>query len=110
MDEIRRTLSQYPIKTRVSLTGTMIVARDIAHAKLQELIDAGRPLPDYVKNHPIYYAGPAKPPAGYASGSFGPPTAGRRDSYVAPFRASSSEARRVGQEGVRTCRTRWWPR
>src|SRR3546814_1683331 len=88
MDEIRRTLSQYPIKTRVSLTGTMIVARDIAHAKLQELIDAGRPLPDYVKNHPIYYAGPAKTPEGYASGSFGPTTAGRMDSYVEPFMAA----------------------
>lgn len=85
MDEIRNTLSQYPIKTRVSLTGPMIVARDIAHAKLKELIDAGKPLPDYVKNHPIYYAGPAKTPEGYASGSFGPTTAGRMDSYVGPF-------------------------
>ena len=88
MEEIRRTLSQYPIKTRVSLTGPMIVARDIAHAKLQELIDAGKPLPDYVKNHPIYYAGPAKTPPGYASGSFGPTTAGRMDSYVEPFMAA----------------------
>ncbi|GHD63717.1 fumarate hydratase class I [Thalassobaculum fulvum] len=88
MDEIRKTLSQYPIKTRVSLTGPMIVARDIAHAKLQEMIDAGKPLPDYVKNHPIYYAGPAKTPEGYASGSFGPTTAGRMDSYVEPFMAA----------------------
>jgi len=88
MDEIRKTLSQYPIKTRVSLTGPMIVARDIAHAKLQELIDAGKPLPDYVKNHPIYYAGPAKTPQGYASGAFGPTTAGRMDSYVEPFMAA----------------------
>jgi fumarate hydratase class I len=88
MDEIRKTLSQYPIKTRVSLSGPMIVARDIAHAKLQEMIDAGKPLPDYVKNHPIYYAGPAKTPAGYASGSFGPTTAGRMDSYVEPFMAN----------------------
>jgi fumarate hydratase, class I len=88
MEEIRRTLSQFPIKTRVSLSGPMIVARDIAHAKLQELIDAGKPLPDYVKNHPIYYAGPAKTPAGYASGSFGPTTAGRMDSYVGPFMAA----------------------
>ncbi len=88
MEEIRRTLSQYPIKTRVSLTGPMIVARDIAHAKLQELLDAGKPLPDYVKNHPIYYAGPAKTPKGYASGSFGPTTAGRMDSYVEPFMAA----------------------
>ena len=88
MDEIRRTLSQYPIKTRVSLTGTIIVARDIAHAKLQERLDCGEGLPDYFKNHPIYYAGPAKTPDGMASGSFGPTTAGRMDSYVAPFMAA----------------------
>jgi fumarate hydratase class I len=85
MDEIRRTLSQYPIKTRLSLTGPLIVARDIAHAKLQERLDRGEGLPDYIKNHPIYYAGPAKTPAGYASGSFGPTTAGRMDSYVDSF-------------------------
>ena len=88
MDEIRRTLSQYPIKTRVSLTGTIIVARDIAHAKLQERLDRSEGLPDYFKNHPIYYAGPAKTPDGMASGSFGPTTAGRMDSYVAPFMAA----------------------
>ena len=88
MDEIRRALSQYPIKTRVSLTGTIIVARDIAHAKLQERLDRGEGLPDYFKNHPIYYAGPAKTPDGMASGSFGPTTAGRMDSYVAPFMAA----------------------
>ncbi|NQW09314.1 MAG: fumarate hydratase, partial [Alphaproteobacteria bacterium] len=88
MDVIRATLSKYPIKTRVSLTGTVIVARDIAHAKLKELLDAGKPLPDYAKNHPIYYAGPAKTPEGYASGSFGPTTAGRMDSYVEPFMAA----------------------
>ena len=88
MDEIRRTLGQYPIKTRVSLTGTIIVARDIAHAKLQERLDRGEGLPDYFKNHPIYYAGPAKTPDGMASGSFGPTTAGRMDSYVAPFMAA----------------------
>jgi fumarate hydratase class I len=87
MSEIRETLSRYPIKTRVSLTGPMIVARDIAHAKLKDLIDAGKPLPDYIKNHPIYYAGPAKTPEGYASGSFGPTTAGRMDSYVEPLMA-----------------------
>jgi fumarate hydratase class I len=75
------------VKTRVSLTGPMIVARDSAHAKLQERIDAGLGLPDYVKNHPIYYAGPAKTPAGFASGSFGPTTAGRMDSYVNNFQA-----------------------
>ena len=88
MDEIRCTLSQYPIKTRISLTGTIIVARDIAHAKLQERLDRGEGLPDYFKNHPIYYAGPAKTPDGMASGSFGPTTAGRMDSYVEPFMAA----------------------
>ncbi len=88
MDEIRRTLSQYPIKTRLSLTGALIVARDIAHAKLQERLDRGKGLPDYVKNHPIYYAGPAKTPEGYASGSFGPTTAGRMDGYVDRFMAA----------------------
>src|SRR6201993_587709 len=76
MDEIRLILSGYPIKTRLSLTGPLIVARDIAHAKLQERLDRGEGLPEYVRNHPIYYAGPAKTPEGYASGSFGPTTAG----------------------------------
>ena len=85
MDQIRKILSQYPIKTRVSLTGTLIVARDIAHAKLQERIDAGQGLPQYLKDHPVYYAGPAKTPKGMASGSFGPTTAGRMDSYVDAF-------------------------
>ena len=88
MDEIRRTLTKYPIKTRLSLTGPLVVARDIAHAKLQERLDRGEGLPDYVKNHPIYYAGPAKTPEGYASGSFGPTTAGRMDSYVDAFMAA----------------------
>jgi fumarate hydratase class I len=88
MDDIRRTLSQHPIKTRVSLSGTLIVARDIAHAKLQERINSGQGLPQYIKDHPIYYAGPAKTPEGYASGSFGPTTAGRMDSYVGPFMAA----------------------
>src|SRR2546421_48717 len=88
MNEIRRTLTQYPIKTRLSLTGPLIVARDIAHAKLQERLDLGEGLPDYVKNHPIYYAGPAKTPEGYASGSFGPPPPGRVDSYVGPVMAA----------------------
>jgi fumarate hydratase, class I len=87
MPEILAELSKYPVTTRVSLTGPMIVARDSAHAKLQERIDAGLGLPDYVKNHPIYYAGPAKTPAGFASGSFGPTTAGRMDSYVNNFQA-----------------------
>ncbi len=85
MAEIRATLSRYPIKTRLALSGPMIVARDIAHAKLKERIDRGEGLPQYAKDHPIYYAGPAKTPAGYASGSFGPTTAGRMDSYVDLF-------------------------
>jgi fumarate hydratase class I len=85
MDDIRKTLSQYPIKTRVSLSGTVIVARDIAHAKIKERLDAGEEMPEYMKNHPVYYAGPAKTPEGYASGSFGPTTAGRMDGYVELF-------------------------
>jgi fumarate hydratase class I len=85
MSEIRATLAKYPVKTRVSLTGPMVVARDIAHAKLQERLDAGHGLPDYMKNHPVYYAGPAKTPQGMATGSFGPTTAGRMDSYVEAF-------------------------
>lgn len=85
MDEILATLSKYPIKTRVSMTGTMIVARDIAHAKIRERIEAGEPMPEYMKNHSVYYAGPAKTPEGMASGSFGPTTAGRMDPYVDPF-------------------------
>jgi len=88
MDDIRKLLSQYPVKTRLSLNGTMVVARDIAHAKLKERLDAGKGLPDYIKNHPVYYAGPAKTPEGYATGSFGPTTAGRMDSYVAEFQAA----------------------
>ena len=85
MAEIRRTLSHYPVKTRVMLSGPMVVARDIAHAKLKERIDAGDGLPQYMKDYCVYYAGPAKTPAGYASGSFGPTTAGRMDSYVDLF-------------------------
>ena len=85
MAEIRAELSKYPIKTRLALSGPMIVARDIAHAKLKERIDRGEGLPQYAKDHPIYYAGPAKTPQGYASGSFGPTTAGRMDSYVDLF-------------------------
>jgi len=88
MDKIREVLSNYPIRTRLSLSGTLIVARDIAHAKLQELIDSGEGLPDYVRDHIIYYAGPAKTPEGYASGSFGPTTAGRMDTYVEQFQAN----------------------
>jgi fumarate hydratase, class I len=85
MKEILAQLTRYPIKTRLSLTGPMIVARDLAHAKLRERLEKGQGLPDYFKNHPVYYAGPAKTPAGYASGAFGPTTAGRMDSFVADF-------------------------
>jgi fumarate hydratase class I len=88
MEAIRAELTRYPVKTRLALTGTMVVARDIAHAKLKERLDNGRPLPDYLKNHPVYYAGPAKTPAGMATGSFGPTTAGRMDSYVEAFQAA----------------------
>ncbi|MFC4333923.1 fumarate hydratase [Salininema proteolyticum] len=88
MDEIRAELSKYPMKTRVSLSGPLVVARDIAHAKIKERLDAGEPMPDYLRDHPVYYAGPAKTPEGYASGSFGPTTAGRMDSYVDQFQAA----------------------
>jgi fumarate hydratase class I len=88
MSEIRDTLSKYPVKTRVMLSGPMVVARDIAHAKIKERLDAGEGLPQYMKDHCVYYAGPAKTPAGMASGSFGPTTAGRMDSYVAEFQAA----------------------
>ena len=88
MPEILAELSRYPVKTRVMLTGPMVVARDIAHAKIKERLDAGEPMPDYLRDHCVYYAGPAKTPAGYASGSFGPTTAGRMDSYVEQFQAA----------------------
>ncbi|NQV48446.1 MAG: fumarate hydratase [Rhodospirillaceae bacterium] len=88
MDEIRRELSKHPVKTRLRLTGTLIVARDIAHAKLKERLDGGHGLPQYFKDHPVYYAGPAKTPKGYASGAFGPTTGGRMDSYVDQFQAA----------------------
>jgi fumarate hydratase class I len=88
MAEIRSELTKHPVKTRLALTGTMVVARDIAHAKLAERLDAGEALPQYLCDHPVYYAGPAKTPEGYASGSFGPTTAGRMDSYVDRFQAA----------------------
>ena len=88
MAEIRRALSSYPVKTRLSLSGPLVVARDIAHAKIKERLDAGEPMPQYLRDHAVYYAGPAKTPAGYASGSFGPTTAGRMDSYVDQFQAA----------------------
>ncbi|MFO0603105.1 MAG: fumarate hydratase [Polyangiales bacterium] len=87
MSEVRATLSRYPIKTRLSLTGPLVVARDIAHAKLKERLDRGEGMPDYLRDHAVYYAGPAKTPEGYASGSFGPTTAGRMDSYVDLFQS-----------------------
>lgn len=87
MPEILAELSKYPIKTRLKLNGTLIVARDIAHAKIKEILDSGKPMPEYFKNHPIYYAGPAKTPEGMASGSFGPTTAGRMDVYVDEFQS-----------------------
>ncbi|MGB1058022.1 MAG: FumA C-terminus/TtdB family hydratase beta subunit, partial [Candidatus Puniceispirillaceae bacterium] len=88
MAEILATLSQHPVATRLALTGPLIVARDIAHAKLLERLNDEGKLPDYFKNHPVYYAGPAKTPKGMASGSFGPTTAGRMDSYVPTFQAA----------------------
>ena len=88
MSEVRRALSQFPVRTRLSLSGPLVVARDITHAKLKERLDAGEGLPSYVKERIIYYAGPAKTPQGFSSGSFGPTTAGRMDSYLEPFMAA----------------------
>ncbi len=87
MSEVRAELSKYPVKTRLSLTGTLVVARDLAHAKIKELLDAGKEMPEYLQKYAVYYAGPAKTPTGYASGSFGPTTAGRMDSYVDYFQS-----------------------
>ena len=88
MPEVLRTLGRHPVKTRLSLTGSLIVARDIAHAKLKERLDSGEDLPQYFKDHAVYYAGPAKTPEGMPSGSFGPTTAGRMDAYVERFQAA----------------------
>jgi len=85
MSEVREQLSKLPIRTRVSLTGSLVVARDLAHARIKAMLDRGEPMPEYLKNHAVYYAGPAKTPTGMASGSFGPTTAGRMDSYVDQF-------------------------
>ncbi|MFG1605766.1 fumarate hydratase [Actinoplanes sp. NPDC049265] len=110
MDEIRALLSKYPVKTRLSLTGPLVVARDIAHAKIAERLDAGEPMPRYLRDHAVYYAGPAKTPEGYASGSFGPTTAGRMDSYVEKFQAAGgsmvmlAKGNRSGQV-TRSCQT-----
>jgi fumarate hydratase class I len=88
MSEVLAELSKYPIKTRLKLNGTLIVARDMAHARIKDMLDNGEPMPEYFKNHPVYYAGPAKTPDGMPSGSFGPTTAGRMDSYVDQFQAA----------------------
>jgi hydro-lyases, Fe-S type, tartrate/fumarate subfamily, beta region len=88
MADVLAELSKYPVKTRLSLNGTMVVARDIAHAKIRERLEAGEEMPQYLKDHPVYYAGPAKKPDGMPSGSFGPTTAGRMDSYVDQFQAA----------------------
>ena len=87
MDKVREILTKYPIKTRLNLKGTLIVARDIAHARIKQMLDEGKPMPEYFKKHPVYYAGPAKTPEGMASGSFGPTTAGRMDPYVDLFQS-----------------------
>lgn len=97
MKEILQTMSQYPVKTRLSLTGTIIVARDIAHARLQAMIDEGKPLPEYFTRYPVYYAGPAKTPTGMPSGSFGPTTAGRMDSYVDSFQQRGGSMIMIGK-------------
>jgi len=90
MDEIRATLSRYPIRTRLSLTGPMVVARDLAHRAINQALDEGKPMPDYMKDYMVYYAGPAKRPKGMASGSFGPTTAGRMDSYIPRFQEAGA--------------------
>ncbi len=90
MEEIRSELSKYPVKTRLALTGTLVVARDVAHAAIAKRIDSGEPMPEYLIDHPVYYAGPAKTPEGYASGSFGPTTAGRMDTYVEKFQSKGA--------------------
>jgi fumarate hydratase class I len=82
-----KELSKYPVKTRLNLTGTLVVARDIAHARINKMLDEGKPMPEYIRNHPLYYAGPAKTPEGMISGSFGPTTAGRMDTYVEKFQS-----------------------
>ncbi len=97
MSDIRAILTQHPLKTRLSLSGPLVVARDIAHAKFQEVLDAGRPLPDYIKDHPVYYAGPAKTPEGFASGSFGPTTSARMDPYVSSLQAAGGSMVMLGK-------------
>ncbi|KAF4737751.1 Fumarate hydratase 1, mitochondrial, partial [Perkinsus olseni] len=95
--EALATLSKYPVKTRVALTGTIIVARDIAHARMMEMLESGKGLPDYIKKYPVYYAGPAKKPDGKPSGSFGPTTSNRMDPYVEPFQANGGSMIMIGK-------------
>jgi len=97
MEDNLKLLSKYPVATRLALTGTIIVARDIAHAKMQEMIDSGEGLPDYIKQFPVYYAGPAKTPAGMPSGSFGPTTSGRMDQYVGTFQSHRGSMIMIGK-------------
>jgi len=97
MEENLKILTQYPVKTRLALTGTIIVARDIAHARMNDILERGEDLPDYIKKYPVYYAGPAKTPAGMPSGSFGPTTAGRMDPYVEPFQARKGSMIMIGK-------------
>lgn len=107
--EILAELTKYPVKTRLNLRGTLIVARDIAHARIKKMLDEGRPMPEYFKNHPVYYAGPARTPEGMASGSFGPTTAGRMDSYVPLFQSLGGSLIMVakgnrGRQVIESCR------
>merc|ERR1719443_2744025 len=97
MEENLRLLDRYPVKTRLSLTGTIIVARDIAHARMQQMLDEGKELPEYIRKYPVYYAGPAKTPAGTPSGSFGPTTAGRMDAYVDSFQSNGGSMIMIGK-------------
>ena len=110
MDDILAELTRHPVKTRLSLTGPLVVARDIAHAKIKERLDAGEEMPAYLRDHAVYYAGPAKTPEGYASGSFGPTTAGRMDSYVAQFQAAGGSTGDAGQGQPLEGRHRGLPR
>ena len=112
MKEVLAELGKYPVTTRLSLNGTIIVARDIAHAKLKERLEKGEGLPQYMKDHPVYYAGPAKTPEGYPSGSFGPTTAGRMDSYVDLFQENGGSMIMIakGNRSQQAAPPPSWPR
>jgi fumarate hydratase class I len=90
MDQVRKILTRFPVKTRLSLSGTLVVARDAAHARIRDLVQSGKPMPPYFKDHPVYYAGPAKTPEGLPSGSFGPTTAGRMDAFMDLFQSQGA--------------------